>query len=70
MAIDKPAGWMLVPMTWQKTDQAVSNILGNFQNGDQASLSTGIFKGLPTGGVTGITYSTDYTFLSSAPTAQ
>jgi outer membrane protein TolC len=55
-------------MTWQKTDVAVSNILGNFQNGDQASFSTGVYKALPTGGVTGITFNTDYTLL--AQTAQ
>lgn len=56
-------------MSWQKTDVAVSNILGNFQNGDQASASTGIYKPLPTGGVTGITFNTDYTLLSTAPAA-
>lgn len=54
-------------MSWQKTDVAVSNLLGNFQNGDQASASTGIYKPLPTGGVTGITFNTDYTLLSAAP---
>jgi outer membrane protein TolC len=51
-------------LTWQKTDVAVSNILGNFQNGDQASVSTGVYKPLPTGGITGITFNTDYTLLS------
>jgi outer membrane protein TolC len=51
-------------LSWQKTDVAVSNILGNFQNGDQASVSTGIYKALPTGGVTGLTFNTDYTLLA------
>src|SRR5438094_379924 len=38
-----------------------------FQNGDQANFSTGIFKPLPTGGLTGITINTNYTKLAGSP---
>jgi outer membrane protein TolC len=54
-------------MTWQKQDNAVSNVLGNFQNGDLGALSTSLAKPLPTGGLVGITWSTDYTKLAAPP---
>jgi outer membrane protein TolC len=54
-------------MTWQKQDNAVSNVLGSFQNGDLATLSTTLAKPLPTGGVAGITFNTSYTKLSNPP---
>jgi outer membrane protein TolC len=57
------ARW-ITSMTWQKVDQAISNQLGSFQNGDQASYSSSLVKPLPTGGVAGITFGTDYTLLS------
>src|SRR5947209_4033188 len=55
-------------MTWTKTDQAVANGLASFQNGDSAAFSSGLYKPLATGGLAGITYTTNYTFLSSPPT--
>lgn len=54
--------------TWTKTDNAIANGLGSFQNGDGASVNTGVYKPLPSGGLAGITYSTDYTFLAAPPT--
>lgn len=54
-------------LTWNKRDDAIANILGNFQNGDQFNLTTGLYKPLPTGGVAGITWSTDYNHLSAPP---
>jgi outer membrane protein TolC len=53
------ARW-LSSMTWGKTDNATQNVLTSIQNGDTANFSTGIYKALPTGGTTGITFSTDY----------
>jgi outer membrane protein TolC len=53
-------------MNWQKVDNAVANILQNFQNGDQATFSTALLKPLPTGGVAGITWNTNYNLLSNA----
>ena len=55
-------------MTWTKRDEDVGTFLQNLQNGDQATLSTALLKPLPTGGVAGITFSTDYTLLSEPPT--
>ncbi|HLW68977.1 MAG TPA: hypothetical protein VKS79_26940, partial [Gemmataceae bacterium] len=54
-------------LTWTKTDNAIANILASFQNGDSFNLSSGVEKPLPTGGVAGITWITDYTKLSAAP---
>jgi outer membrane protein TolC len=54
-------------LTWNKTDNAVSNILASFQNGDGFNMTSGVLKPLPTGGVTGITWITDYTKLSTPP---
>lgn len=54
-------------MSWQKQDQAVANIFNNFNNGDFAAFSSGFIKALPTGGMTGITFNTNYSRLSAAP---
>jgi outer membrane protein TolC len=54
--------------TWNKTDQAIANGLASFQNGDSATVSTGMYKPLATGGLAGITYNMNYTFLSNPPT--
>ena len=51
---------LLASQTWSKRDDAPLNVLTNFQNGDAASFSTSLVKGLATGGVAGITYSVDY----------
>jgi hypothetical protein len=53
--------------SWTKTDQAIANGLASFQNGDSAAVSTGLYKPLATGGLAGITYNTNYTFLSAPP---
>ncbi|HEX4590763.1 MAG TPA: TolC family protein [Gemmataceae bacterium] len=58
----------ITSMTWQKTDQAIANGLASFQNGDSASFSSGVFKFLPAGGLAGITYNMNYTFLTQPPT--
>jgi outer membrane protein TolC len=59
-------------MTWSETDQPIATPLQNFQAGQQqgvtaiqqqdAQLTTGLFKPLPTGGVAGITFTVPYTF--------
>lgn len=54
-------------LTWNKRDDSIANILGNFQNGDQWNWTTGFYKPLPTGGVAGITWTTDYNLLSAPP---
>lgn len=54
-------------MSWQKRDEQVANIFNNFNNGDLANFSSGLFKPLPTGGVAGITVDMGYTKLSSVP---
>ena len=62
-------------MTWQKIDEpwgrpTVSRLLSprSFQNGDLANFSTALLKPLPTGGVAGITFNTQYTNLSTPAT--
>jgi outer membrane protein TolC len=54
-------------MTWQKRDDAVTNVFNNLNNGDLATFNTGLFKPLPTGGLAGVTFNTDYTRLSTPP---
>jgi outer membrane protein TolC len=56
-------------MTWNKTDNAISNILASFQNGDTFNFSSGVSKFLPSGGVANITWSTNYTRLVAPPVA-
>jgi outer membrane protein TolC len=53
--------------TWTKTDDAIANGLQSFQNGDSAQVQTGIYKPLPTGGVAGLTFTNQYTFLTTPP---
>jgi outer membrane protein TolC len=47
-------------LTWSKNDQPVVNFQQQITNGDAATISTTLAKPLPTGGVAGITFSTDY----------
>jgi outer membrane protein TolC len=55
-------------MNWSVTDQPTgSNALQSFQNGDHSTFNTALLKPLPTGGVAGITFRTDYQFLSAPP---
>lgn len=54
-------------LTWQKRDDAVTNVFNNLNNGDLATVNTGLFKPLPTGGLAGVTFNTDYTRLSTPP---
>jgi outer membrane protein TolC len=54
-------------MTWAKQDQATLSLQQSFSNGDNAQLSTTLAKPLPTGGVAGITFSTNYQNLSDPP---
>jgi len=60
------ARW-ITSMAWQRVDTANSNLLNNFSNGDTAQFSSGMFKPLPTGGLAGITFNTNYTKLSAPP---
>jgi outer membrane protein TolC len=53
--------------SWSATDLP-NNGLTSFQNGSGAHVEESLVKPLPTGGVAGITFSTDYTLLSSPPT--
>lgn len=45
---------------WGRTDTAPVNIFSAANNGDTASVSSGFIKPLPTGGVAGVTFETDY----------
>jgi outer membrane protein TolC len=56
-------------MIWQKVDQPVAAQFLSFQQQrDAASLSTTLFKPLPTGGTAGITFSTDYSKFATGST--
>jgi outer membrane protein TolC len=54
-------------MNWRKADTAVANVFNNFNNGDFAAFEAGVIKPLPTGGVAGITFDTNYSRLSAVP---
>jgi outer membrane protein TolC len=61
----------ITTMQWQKVDQPVAAQFLSFQNSrDAATLSTTLAKGLPTGGVVGITASTDYSKFSQQAASQ
>ena len=53
-------------ISWNKNDTAIANGLQSFQNGDSSHFDTGFYKPLPTGGVAGITFNTDYNKLQSS----
>lgn len=58
-------------MQWQKVDQPVAAQFLSFQQQrDAASLATTLAKPLPTGGVAGITFSTDYSKFPNQITQQ
>lgn len=58
------ARW-ITTMQWQKIDQPVAAQFLSFQNSrDAATFSSTLAKGLPTGGMVGITASTDYSKFS------
>jgi outer membrane protein TolC len=54
-------------MSWTATDEP-PNGFSQFSNGESAHAEQTFVKPLPTGGVAGITFSTDYTLLSQPPT--
>jgi len=54
-------------MTWNSNDQPTLSLQQSFSNGDSATLSNTLAKPLPTGGVAGITFSTQYQKLSAPP---
>jgi outer membrane protein TolC len=61
----------ITSMQWQKIDQPVAAQFLSFQNSrDAATLSTTLAKGLPTGGMVGITASTDYSKFSQQAASQ
>jgi outer membrane protein TolC len=53
-------------MNWNNTDQPL-NGLNQFQSGTTATFNTALLKPLATGGVTGITFSTQYQDLTNPP---
>jgi len=55
-------------MTWNSNDQPTLSLQQSFSNGDSATLSQTLAKPLPTGGVAGITFSTQYQKLAAPPT--
>lgn len=58
----------ITSMTWQKVDQPVAAQFVAFQQQrDAASFSSSLVKPLPTGGVAGITFSTDYSKFGNIP---
>ncbi|VTR99269.1 outer membrane efflux protein : Outer membrane protein OS=Singulisphaera acidiphila (strain ATCC BAA-1392 / DSM 18658 / VKM B-2454 / MOB10) GN=Sinac_3088 PE=4 SV=1: OEP [Tuwongella immobilis] len=60
------ARWV-TSMSWTYRDDALANSFQSLQNGDNAAFSSGVFKPLPTGGLAGITFSTEYSKLSQPP---
>lgn len=54
-------------ITWNKNDQPTLTLQQSFSNGDSATLSSTLAKPLPTGGVAGITFSTNYLNLANPP---
>lgn len=55
-------------VTWSTTDRPVGgNFIQSFQNGESAQIQSSLLKPLPTGGVAGVTFRTDYTFLNAPP---
>ena len=56
-------------ITWNQNDNpSFSQFQQAFANGDAATFSSTVAKPLPTGGVAGITFSTQYNKLANAPT--
>jgi outer membrane protein TolC len=55
----------LTSMTWNKQDQGIINRFSS--NADTAEFATGFYKPLPTGGLAGITFQTDYQKLNLVP---
>jgi outer membrane protein TolC len=55
-------------MTWTATDQPIANQLTRFNNSNSAQFATSLLKPLPTGGVAGITFQTNYTDLANPQT--
>jgi len=53
-------------MNWRKNDQPTQGF-SSFNNGAFASFQTSLAKPLSTGGVAGVTFSTDYQLLSTPP---
>jgi len=71
LALSKFDALWTTSMTWNNTDQPVGTALQSFSNPgataieqSQATFNTALLKPLPTGGVAGITFNTDYTFQS------
>jgi len=60
------ARW-ITSMTWNRRDDSVGNVLTSFQNGDNATFNTGLYKFLPTGGLAGVTFNMDYNLLTTPP---
>ncbi len=54
-------------LTWNKVDQPQISFQQSFSNGDTAQLSSTLAKPLPTGGVAGITFTTNYQKLATPP---
>lgn len=54
-------------ITWNQTDNPTLTLQQSFSNGDSATLSSTLAKPLPTGGVAGITFSTQYLKLAQPP---
>lgn len=69
IALSKFDALWATQMTWNKTDRPVGTVLDSFQaqgsgqnalNITNANFASGLIKPLPTGGVAGITFSTNY----------
>jgi outer membrane protein TolC len=59
------AAWV-TSMNWTTTDEPIQG-LTSFQNGQAATFTTGLLKPLATGGVAGITFTTNYQNLTNPP---
>ncbi len=56
-------------ISWTNTDEPTQGLL-SFTNGEAANFYSTLAKPLPTGGVVGVTYSTDYLYLINPPVGQ
>ncbi len=71
LALSKFDALWTTSLTWNNTDQPIGTAIQSFSNPgavateqSAASFNTALLKPLPTGGVAGITFNTDYTYQS------
>jgi outer membrane protein TolC len=66
-AVSKFDARWITSMTWNKVDNPTLTLQQSFSNGDTANFNSTLAKPLPTGGLAGITFSTQYLKLANPP---